>query len=138
MCFGSLGAFCGEQVKEIAHALERTGERFMWSLRRPTGDGAQLSNPKNYDDFAKVLPEGFLDRTADVGRVMLRARFGGYRVGSIDGCAGAQSNRRVCVTLRDEFNAREFMVWGADCDVADVRRAAAEWFLSSEGAGNRD
>ncbi|CAN1249855.1 Anthocyanidin 3-O-glucosyltransferase 1 [Linum perenne] len=63
LCFGSLGAFCGEQVKEIAHALERTGERFVWSLRRPTGEG-------DYDDFGEVLPEGFLDRTADVGRVI--------------------------------------------------------------------
>ncbi|CAN1249911.1 UDP-glycosyltransferase 71A15 [Linum perenne] len=70
LCFGSLGAFCGEQVKEIAHALERPGERFVWSLRRPTGEGAQLSNPKDYNDFAEVLPEGFLDRTADVGRVI--------------------------------------------------------------------
>ncbi|CAN1249871.1 Putative UDP-glucose flavonoid 3-O-glucosyltransferase 3 [Linum perenne] len=57
LCFGSLGAFCGEQVKEIAHALERSGERFVWSLRRPTGEGVQLSNR-------------FLDRTADVGRVI--------------------------------------------------------------------
>ncbi|CAN1249891.1 UDP-glycosyltransferase 71A15 [Linum perenne] len=64
------GAFCGEQVKEIAHALERTGKRFLWSLRRPTGEGARLSNPKDYDDFAEVLPEGFLDRTVDVGRVI--------------------------------------------------------------------
>ncbi|CAN1249869.1 Putative UDP-glucose flavonoid 3-O-glucosyltransferase 3 [Linum perenne] len=70
LCFGSLGAFCGEQVKEIAHALERSGERFVWSLRRPTGEGVQLSNPKDYDDFGEVLPEGFLDRTADVGRVI--------------------------------------------------------------------
>ncbi|CAN1249881.1 Putative UDP-glucose flavonoid 3-O-glucosyltransferase 3 [Linum perenne] len=70
LCFGSMGAFCGEQVKEIAHALERTGKRFLWSLRRPTGEGARLSNPKDYDDFAEVLPEGFLDRTVDVGRVI--------------------------------------------------------------------
>ncbi|CAN1145351.1 Putative UDP-glucose flavonoid 3-O-glucosyltransferase 3 [Linum perenne] len=70
LCFGSLGAFCGEQVKEIAHVLERSGERFVWSLRRPTGEGVQLSNPKDYDDFGEVLPEGFLDRTADVGRVI--------------------------------------------------------------------
>ncbi|CAN1249895.1 Putative UDP-glucose flavonoid 3-O-glucosyltransferase 3 [Linum perenne] len=70
LCFGSMGAFCGEQVKEIAHALERTGERFVWSLRRPTGEGAQLSNPKDYDDFGEVLPDGFLDRTANVGRII--------------------------------------------------------------------
>ncbi|CAN1179111.1 Putative UDP-glucose flavonoid 3-O-glucosyltransferase 3 [Linum perenne] len=64
LCFGSMGAFGREQVREIAHALERSGERFLWSLRRPTG------NPKEYDDFGEVLPEGFLDRTAEVGRVI--------------------------------------------------------------------
>ncbi|CAN1179117.1 UDP-glycosyltransferase 71A15 [Linum perenne] len=56
-----MGAFGREQVREIAHALERSGERFLWSLRRPTGE---------YDDFGEVLPEGFLDRTAEVGRVI--------------------------------------------------------------------
>ncbi|CAN1179108.1 Putative UDP-glucose flavonoid 3-O-glucosyltransferase 3 [Linum perenne] len=71
LCFGSMGAFGREQVREIAHALERSGERFLWSLRRPTGEGLTLlGNPKEYDDFGEVLPEGFLDRTAEVGRVI--------------------------------------------------------------------
>ncbi|CAN1179112.1 UDP-glycosyltransferase 71A15 [Linum perenne] len=66
-----MGAFGREQVREIAHALERSGERFLWSLRRPTGEGLTLlGNPKEYDDFGEVLPEGFLDRTAEVGRVI--------------------------------------------------------------------
>ncbi|CDP17875.1 unnamed protein product [Coffea canephora] len=31
LCFGNLGYFCGYQVKEIAHAIEHTGCRFLWS-----------------------------------------------------------------------------------------------------------
>ncbi|CAN1145297.1 Putative UDP-glucose flavonoid 3-O-glucosyltransferase 3 [Linum perenne] len=57
LCFGSMGAFGGEQVKEIASALEQSGHRFLWSLRRRS-------------DFNEVLPEGFLDRTEGVGKVI--------------------------------------------------------------------
>ncbi|WJZ84689.1 hypothetical protein VitviT2T_004282 [Vitis vinifera] len=48
LCFGSIGSFCVEQVKEIAHGLEHSGFRFLWSLRQPP--------PKE-----EVLPKGFLD-----------------------------------------------------------------------------
>ncbi|KAE8730525.1 hypothetical protein F3Y22_tig00002919pilonHSYRG00123 [Hibiscus syriacus] len=34
LCFGSMGSFSLEQVTEIAHALEQSGHRFLWSLRR--------------------------------------------------------------------------------------------------------
>ncbi|CAN0905154.1 UDP-glucose flavonoid 3-O-glucosyltransferase 6 [Linum grandiflorum] len=72
LCFGSMGAFCGEQVKEIAHALESSGHRFLWSLRRPPSEEGGLSPnpPMDYEDVSEVLPEGFLDRTAEVGRVI--------------------------------------------------------------------
>ncbi|RVW13258.1 UDP-glucose flavonoid 3-O-glucosyltransferase 6 [Vitis vinifera] len=36
LCFGSMGGFGGDQVKEIAHGLERSGHRFLWSLRQPS------------------------------------------------------------------------------------------------------
>ncbi|KAJ4705644.1 Glycosyltransferase [Melia azedarach] len=35
LCFGSLGSFGEDQVKEIARGLEQSGHRFLWSLRRP-------------------------------------------------------------------------------------------------------
>ncbi|GJT83492.1 hypothetical protein Tco_1057834, partial [Tanacetum coccineum] len=35
LCFGSMGSFDEVQVKEIAYGLERSGYRFVWSLRRP-------------------------------------------------------------------------------------------------------
>ncbi|KAK3039075.1 hypothetical protein RJ639_028526 [Escallonia herrerae] len=31
LCFGSRGSFDGDQVKEIAYALERSGHRFLWT-----------------------------------------------------------------------------------------------------------
>ncbi|KAG9131935.1 hypothetical protein Leryth_023249 [Lithospermum erythrorhizon] len=69
LCFGSMGSFDEKQVKEIAIALERSEQRFLWALRmRPkTGElkiPADLANPE------EVLPEGFLERTKDIGRVI--------------------------------------------------------------------
>ncbi|CAN4110060.1 unnamed protein product [Withania somnifera] len=69
LCFGTLGSFETEQVKEIATALERSGHRFLWSLRRPPPKG-KIEMPRNYDHSEEVLPEGFLDRTKGIGKVV--------------------------------------------------------------------
>ncbi|KAA0066880.1 anthocyanidin 3-O-glucosyltransferase 2-like [Cucumis melo var. makuwa] len=68
LCFGSRGAFQKDQVEEIARALERSRVRFIWSLRRPSGDVFQSSI--DYTNFEDILPEGFLDRTKNIGRVI--------------------------------------------------------------------
>ncbi|OAY44943.1 anthocyanidin 3-O-glucosyltransferase 1-like [Manihot esculenta] len=69
LCFGSQGSFGEDQVKEIAHALEQSGHRFLWSLRRPRSPGL-LSCPSDYENPQEVLPEGFLNRTAENGKVI--------------------------------------------------------------------
>ncbi|XP_062076689.1 anthocyanidin 3-O-glucosyltransferase 2-like [Humulus lupulus] len=69
LCFGSRGSFNGEQVKEIAMGLERSGVRFLWSLRKQPQKG-KSSEPEEYTDFNEVLPEGFLDRTSEIGKVI--------------------------------------------------------------------
>ncbi|KAI4338968.1 hypothetical protein MLD38_023966 [Melastoma candidum] len=69
LCFGSMGSFCKEQVKEIAVALERTGHRFLWSLRRPPRKGT-LGFPTDYPDIENILGKDFLGRTAQLGRVI--------------------------------------------------------------------
>nr|WEA84863.1 UDP-glycosyltranserase [Gynostemma pentaphyllum] len=69
LCFGSMGSFDEDQVKEIAFALERSGVRFLWSLRRPTPEGL-FEVPSEYVDMKDVLPNGFLDRTAGIGKVI--------------------------------------------------------------------
>ncbi|XP_039001004.1 anthocyanidin 3-O-glucosyltransferase 6-like [Hibiscus syriacus] len=71
LCFGSHGSFNVGQVIEIANALEQSGHRFLWSLRRPGEQvkGKKLS-PTDYENVAEVLPEGFLDRTAGIGMVI--------------------------------------------------------------------
>lgn len=69
LCFGSLGAFEAEQVAEIAEALEQSGKRFLWSLRKPASEKG-IVFPGEYEDPGEVLPEGFLDRTAGVGKVI--------------------------------------------------------------------
>ncbi|KAF8010636.1 hypothetical protein BT93_J1321 [Corymbia citriodora subsp. variegata] len=55
LCFGSMGSFDANQVKEIAAGIERSGHKFLWSLR-PESSQAQL-------------PDGFLERTRGRGVV---------------------------------------------------------------------
>ena len=61
LCFGSLGTFSVEQLKEMALGLEHSGYRFLWSLRcRSSTD----------TDLDKFLLDGFLDRTQGWGLVV--------------------------------------------------------------------
>ncbi|XP_057473604.1 anthocyanidin 3-O-glucosyltransferase 2-like [Actinidia eriantha] len=69
LCFGSMGSFGGNQVTEIARALEKSGHRFLWSLRRPPPQG-KMEYPGDYEDPEEILPEGFTERTAEIGKVI--------------------------------------------------------------------
>ncbi|KAK1418862.1 hypothetical protein QVD17_28010 [Tagetes erecta] len=68
LCFGSMGSFDEAQVKEIAHGLEQSGHRFLWSLRQPPSGQSVL--PGDYEDPSVVLPEGFMERTHGIGKVI--------------------------------------------------------------------
>ncbi|KAG6743571.1 hypothetical protein POTOM_052270 [Populus tomentosa] len=68
LCFGSMGGFRVDQVKEIACGLEQSGHRFLWSLRQPPPEGT-MEPPSDYNP-RDVLPEGFLDRTAKTGKII--------------------------------------------------------------------
>ncbi|XP_010466436.1 PREDICTED: UDP-glycosyltransferase 71B2-like [Camelina sativa] len=69
LCFGSMGGFREEQAKEIAIALERSGHRFVWSLRRAQPQGT-MRPPGEFTNLDEVLPEGFLERTAEIGKII--------------------------------------------------------------------
>ncbi|XP_071706210.1 anthocyanidin 3-O-glucosyltransferase 2-like [Rutidosis leptorrhynchoides] len=69
LCFGSRGWFNKEQVGEIATAIEKSGYRFVWSLRPPPNED-EKGFPGEYTDYNEVLPIGFLDRTAEKGKVV--------------------------------------------------------------------
>ncbi|KMZ68349.1 Flavonoid glucosyltransferase, family GT1 [Zostera marina] len=71
LCFGSLGTFSTEQLKEIADGIERSQERFLWVVKNPPNPSKKYvtNDPPNPDlDF--LLPKGFLDRTQDRGLVV--------------------------------------------------------------------
>nr|ART66191.1 uridine diphosphate glycosyltransferase 1 [Kalopanax septemlobus] len=69
LCFGSMGGIANDQVKEIAFALERSGHRFLWSLKPPLSKGvAKLSHDNS--NLKDILPVGFLERTAGIGKVI--------------------------------------------------------------------
>ncbi|CAH8276968.1 unnamed protein product [Arabidopsis lyrata] len=69
LCFGSMGGFNEEQTKEIAVALERSGYRFLWSLHRASRN-IMMERPGDFTNLEEVLPEGFLNRTSDKGKVI--------------------------------------------------------------------
>ncbi|KAG6391400.1 hypothetical protein SASPL_149154 [Salvia splendens] len=60
MWSSSPGLHSAEQLRETAAAPERSGHRFLWSVRNPAG------NP----NLVEILPEGFLERTKDRGIVV--------------------------------------------------------------------
>ncbi|RDX76093.1 UDP-glucose flavonoid 3-O-glucosyltransferase 6, partial [Mucuna pruriens] len=73
LCFGSMGSFGEDQVREIAIALENNGSRFLWSLRKPPPNSSYFRTlPTDYSisDLVALLPPGFLDRTAGIGKVI--------------------------------------------------------------------
>ncbi|KAL0369788.1 UNVERIFIED_CONTAM: UDP-glucose flavonoid 3-O-glucosyltransferase 6 [Sesamum angustifolium] len=69
LCFGSKGCFDEDQVKEIAVALENSRHRFLWSLRKPPS-GEKNESPGEYENPEEVLPQGFLQRTVEIGKVI--------------------------------------------------------------------
>nr|GMD85388.1 anthocyanidin 3-O-glucosyltransferase 2-like [Ipomoea batatas] len=68
LCFGSVATFPESQLKEIAYALESSGQRFLWTLRKPPGPGSIIAT--EYSNLEEVLPEGFLERTKNIGKVI--------------------------------------------------------------------
>ncbi|KAL3646210.1 hypothetical protein CASFOL_011390 [Castilleja foliolosa] len=69
LCFGSREGFEEDQVNEIAKALENSGQRFLWSLRKPPPKG-KMDFPGEYENHGDVLKGGFLERTVGVGKVI--------------------------------------------------------------------
>lgn len=70
VCFGSQGSLKEDQVRELAHGLERSGYNFLWSLRRPSPNKIRAIFPSEYGNYKDILPEGFLERTSRIGKVV--------------------------------------------------------------------
>ncbi|KAK6919799.1 UDP-glucuronosyl/UDP-glucosyltransferase [Dillenia turbinata] len=70
LSFGSMGSFDEDQIREIARGLELINQRFLWSLRRPPPKDQEGIVTADYENIEEILPEGFLDRTAKIGKVI--------------------------------------------------------------------
>ncbi|KAI3705754.1 hypothetical protein L1987_75995 [Smallanthus sonchifolius] len=71
LCFGSLGVFSSDQLKEIAKGMETSGHRFLWVVRSlPSNKEEDRFLPPTEPDLDVLLPEGFLNRTKDRGLVV--------------------------------------------------------------------
>ncbi|CAK8576067.1 unnamed protein product [Lathyrus sativus] len=62
LSFGSMGRFSKAQLKEISLGLEKSEQRFLWIVRSEL-DSEDLS-------LDELLPEGFLERTKENGKVV--------------------------------------------------------------------
>ncbi|XP_030526029.1 UDP-glycosyltransferase 88F3-like isoform X2 [Rhodamnia argentea] len=62
LCFGSRGTLSAAQIKEVAVGLEKSGHRFLWVVKNPSGNGDM--------DLEALMPEGFLERTKERGMVV--------------------------------------------------------------------
>ncbi|XWS42015.1 hypothetical protein CRYUN_Cryun17cG0132300 [Craigia yunnanensis] len=71
--FGSGGVLSKEQMTELAWGLELSQQRFIWVVRTPavkSGDESFFTVGNGSNDIPSYLPEGFLDRTKNVGLVV--------------------------------------------------------------------
>ncbi|KAL9175307.1 hypothetical protein ABFS82_02G106200 [Erythranthe guttata] len=69
--FGSGGDLSHDQIVEIAHGLEKSGQRFLWVLRCPNANpNASYFDIQSSGDPLAYLPQGFLERTQDRGLVV--------------------------------------------------------------------
>jgi len=66
LCFGSLGCFSRKQLMEMAIALEKSEQRFLWVVKTKLEAGDSGEKPS----LDELLPEGFLERTKEKGLVV--------------------------------------------------------------------
>ncbi|XP_071905877.1 UDP-glycosyltransferase 100-like [Coffea arabica] len=67
-CFGSMGSLMLDQVKELAVGLEKCGYRFHWVLMQLPAKNGEFAG--EFENHGLALPEGILDRTALIGKVV--------------------------------------------------------------------
>ncbi|KAG8090201.1 hypothetical protein GUJ93_ZPchr0011g28763 [Zizania palustris] len=68
--FGSGGSLPTDQMRELALGLELSGQRFLWVVRSPSDQGdvnANYYDAESKKDPFGYLPDGFTERTKDVG-----------------------------------------------------------------------
>ncbi|GMH09342.1 hypothetical protein Nepgr_011183 [Nepenthes gracilis] len=70
--FGSGGTLSSDQLTELAFGLEISGQRFLWVVRNPNDMSlsAAYFDPQLCSDPLQFLPNGFLDRTGELGLVV--------------------------------------------------------------------
>ncbi|OIT22668.1 udp-glucose flavonoid 3-o-glucosyltransferase 6 [Nicotiana attenuata] len=126
LCFGTSGSSNKEQVKEIANALEDSGCRFLWSLRKP------LLGPKKSGVMRKLAKQ-----TLNDDKVLAKDErdWNGDRMGTPRGNFVAWCRGWICITLWIEFDFGEYLVRSANSNLANVFGAASECVSTGEGFG---
>ncbi|KAG0586398.1 hypothetical protein KC19_2G087700 [Ceratodon purpureus] len=69
--FGTIFSPQAEQVLELAHGLEASGQRFLWIIRLPDVPHIMVSKQPTKEEISAILPPGFEERTK--GRGLLQS-----------------------------------------------------------------
>ncbi|KAF6140924.1 hypothetical protein GIB67_042337 [Kingdonia uniflora] len=72
VAFGSGGTLTNDQITELAFGLELSKQRFLWVIKSPNEKAANATyhTVQSFEDPLGFLPNGFLDRTKDLGLVI--------------------------------------------------------------------
>ncbi|GAA0145526.1 glycosyltransferase [Lithospermum erythrorhizon] len=68
LCFGSMGGFEPTQLVQIAIALERSEQRFLWSIRQERAKD-KFGFIDGFSNLDEILPHGFLEKTNGRGMI---------------------------------------------------------------------
>ncbi|KAK4267885.1 hypothetical protein QN277_024610 [Acacia crassicarpa] len=68
--FGSGGTLSQDQIDELAHGLELSGQKFFWVLRAPSNVSSAAYLGSGNENPLDFLPKGFLERTKEQGFVI--------------------------------------------------------------------
>ncbi|KAJ6756704.1 GLYCOSYLTRANSFERASE [Salix purpurea] len=116
LCFGSMGSFGEEQLKEIARALEQSEYRFLWSVRQPPPKG-KMGFPTDYANPEEAVPTGFLDRTAETGKVM----FSEQQLNAFEMMVELGLAEEIKMDYRKDFRAENDVIVSADIIEKGIR-----------------
>ncbi|KAG0586396.1 hypothetical protein KC19_2G087600 [Ceratodon purpureus] len=64
---GSIFFLNAEEVLELAHGLEASGQRFLWIIRLPDAGHVMVSKQPTKEEISAILPPGFEERTKGRG-----------------------------------------------------------------------
>ncbi|KAL3734130.1 hypothetical protein ACJRO7_023474 [Eucalyptus globulus] len=112
---GSGGTLTMEQQVEMAWGLELSQQRFLWIVRKPTDASASATffnvGRDEEDDPTKYLPQGFQEKTREVGMVVPSVKYTWNKDAQCSKAKTEDSRIRQISKAETEDSDRQQMTW---------------------------